>query len=128
MWLARSRVGVLSGFLLCASAFCQGQNSSPATAADCKRSINKADYESRTDGPFVQDVGYSNVLRSCIVITRQGFPTTRHRISITTWIVKTETRETVWEDGRFVRQGRADVKYPALEAELKKLDIELAPR
>jgi hypothetical protein len=129
MRLARIGTGFVFGFLLCASLTCFSQDSTSTKASECKRSINKKDYEGWVDGPYVQDIGYSRALQSCILITAQGFPTPKRKISLTTYVVVAQTHKTAWSDTRLIPQGHAEPKdYPDLGAELKRLEIDLAPR
>jgi hypothetical protein len=133
MRLASNKLSVLIALLLGASRILCAQSSLPANANDCKHSVNKSDFESRTDGPFVTDIGYSKVLRACIVVSEQGFPTARHQIDMTTYIHNVSIHNVadssiVWKDERLIRQGHHADRYPALEEELTRLDVELAHR
>jgi len=104
----------------------------PATGTDaesCRRTTNKAEFESHRDGPFVDNIGYSKVLRACIVVRSQGFPLPNRIVHMTTEILDTTNLKSVWEDTRKIPQDAGEpLDYPALNDEIRKLEIELAKK
>ena len=129
MQLALQWRSLLISLSLGVSCLSLAQTLPPANAVACKLSVNNRDFESRTDGPFVQDVGYSRSLHACVVIRVQGFPAPYRKVDEFTEIVSVSGPQRVWRNERLVPQGsRPEPPYPALTQEIKKLDIELAPR
>lgn len=129
MWLVQIRICAIAVFLICASRFTVAQSAVSGGATHCKKTINKADYEGRTDGPEVIDIGYATELHACVVIRNQGFPWKDHKFVMHTDIYDTKNLQTLWTDQRILPDGkRVNERYPALLKELKVLNIELAPR
>jgi hypothetical protein len=129
MRLAPRGVIVFITTLLGASHICSAQSLPPSNGADCKRTVNKQEFESRNDGPFVTNIGYSRVLHSCVLIRVQGFPWKGDFVHLTTDIFDVGDNRTIWSNGRIVQEGNnANSRYPALAQEIKKLDIEFALR
>jgi hypothetical protein len=127
MQLASIKLSVFAALLMSASCTLTAQQS--LSASDCKRSVDKSKFEDQTIGPFVTDVGYSRALKACVVVLGQWLDGPRHRVQALTYIVNAADRSTVWKDERLVHfSHHLDNRYSALNEELKKLDIELAPR
>ena len=126
MWFAPNKASMFLAQFVCVGSTLCAQLPKPVNAAGCKLVVNRFDFESRTDGPFVKDIGYSNALKTCVVIRTQGFPTKGNQVYVRTDVLDVEALHTIWTNGRVVHQGHFNEKYPALSQELKKLDIELA--
>ena len=127
MRLAPIKLSVSVALLLCASRILTAQPS--LSARDGKRSVDKSNFENQTLGPFVTDVGYSKALQACVVVLGQWLDGPQHRVQAITKIINAANASTVWKDERLVRTSKhLDKRYSALDEELKKLDIELAPR
>jgi len=127
MRFAPIKLSVFVALLVRASRILTAQQS--LSAGECKRSVDKSKFENQTLGPFVTDVGYSQVLQACIVVLGQWLDRPRHRVQAITYIVNAADASDVWKDERLIRQSKhLNERYSALNEELKKLDIELAPR
>jgi hypothetical protein len=129
MWLALMRGSIGFALAVGASQAVFGQQNSPATASECKATIREKDFDVQPDGPFLQQIGYSKVLRSCVIVVVQVLPTARKGFEAYTEIGDPVQRKPIWQDRRHIRwANRALKEYPVFENQLRKLEINLVDR
>jgi hypothetical protein len=129
MWLALMRGGIAVTLAVGASQASFGQRHSPATASECKASIREKDFDVQPDGPFLQRIGYSRALRSCVVVLVQVHPGARNGFDAFTEIDDPAQRKSIRRNPRHIQQGdRALEEYPAFEEQLRNLQITLVNR
>lgn len=127
--LAPMRRSIALALVIGANQISLGAQNSPTTANECKRTIREKDFDVQPDGPFLQRIGYSSVLRSCVVVVVQVLPAAQNGFEVYTEIGDPVLRKPIWHDKRHIRQGdRALDGYPAFQVQLRKLEITLVNR
>jgi hypothetical protein len=129
MRLALMHLSIAIALVLGASQILFAVQNSPTTASECKKTIRVKDFDVQPDGPFLQRIGYSSILRSCVVVVVQVLPAAKTGFETYTEIGYPVQRKSIWQDKRHIQHAnRALEEYPAFQEQLRKLAITLVNR